>query len=225
MNKYTILGTLVVLIVLMGSAAAIAPATTTWISETRGTEAAAGSDITEGGNITVLNLSVSEITDRWAGYLGNLSGNITLRNAAGTAMYLWTWDATQGGEVCSGTAASYTWSALAVTTAAEIDNAWSFGGASDNATNTFTDGGCTGNITIAGIGPMATTMADTGGAGGFETCAVEDAGAPAMDDLLFCSKVNGAGDTAYDGTTVQWELMVPVTYGSSDTYYFYAELN
>lgn len=218
-------------VLIMGTitAYAIAPAGVTWISDTSYTPGAAtASDVTEGGNITVLNITgANQSTERWAGYLGNISSAGSLIILANDAtptdvFYNWSWDSAQGGEVCAGTATSYTWASLEAAAATDLDSTWGFGDVSDDAEATFNDG--TSTFEIGGASGSA-PMADTGFSGGYETFLLEDTpGASAETDFLFCSNISAAG-TGYDGTTVDYELIVPTTYGAHETYYFYLDVN
>jgi len=217
-------------------ACAIAPANwVTKVSETRYTTGAANgsaSDVTEGGNITILNINVGNrtSTDRWAGYLGNITNNaggrLVLANSAATIFYQWSLNISNGGEVCAGEGTTYTWTSLSAATNAEIDTAWGFGVVSDNATRTFNDAAVAVNIASTTITPAYS--ADTGiqGAGTFFTTAVKD-GTAAESDFLFCTNLNiSATANGYDGSSVDYELIVPTTSGAAtETYYFYAEIN
>ena len=43
----------------------------------------------QAGNVTPLTIHVNQKTNRWQGYYGNITGNITLQDASGNAMYNW----------------------------------------------------------------------------------------------------------------------------------------
>jgi hypothetical protein len=43
----------------------------------------------EAGNVTELEINTTIVTSRWQGYYGNISGRITLDDAAGNTMYDW----------------------------------------------------------------------------------------------------------------------------------------
>ena len=169
-------------------------------------------------------------TGRWAGYLGNLTSTgtfIFLANAAGTSIfYNWSWDTAQEGEVCAGQSTSYTWSGLAAGTAPNLDTAWGFADASDDAEATFTD---TQTVIIGGITITGGISAATGAAAGdtFETNALVDvAGSTTEARFIFCTPTQMSGSAnAYDGTTADYEIIVPTTYGGTETYYFYTEMN
>jgi len=189
---------------------------------------------TEGGNVSYLNLTGTSLTDRWAGFYGNISGaTIYLTDDdSGTANYLYHWAVSGGsetGEVCVSTDASFDFGASSgLTSANEIDTVYSFGAVADNATNTFNNGTC-GNfyfeeqgVTITGA---VNATHETGST--FSTCAINDTAAAVADDLAFCAMINPSG-TNYRGDTAGYELIVPAdasTPTATTSYYFFIEIN
>jgi hypothetical protein len=181
----------------------------------------------EGGNISNSDIEGVTLTDRWAAFFGNVTGSIILGdNATGNHVYEWLWNASSGGAVCVSTDSDFDGSNVTGNDAALIDNAWGFdAGASDSATNTFTDDDC--NIGIGASAVFNCTSVDTGDAGGFRTCSIKtEAALPAKNDILFCTRINGSG-IAYNGENAHFELMVPTPYGvpGLESYYFYANLD
>jgi len=193
-----------------------------------GGNANAGSITTEGGNITSANVAANTLTDRWAGFFGNVTGNIYLTdNSGNTTNYLFMWTASSPtGYVCVSENNNFPFGSATNATAAGIDGAWSFGAATDNATNTFTTSTC--DITFYNpyveITDTATAKNATNSA--FETCAIDDGtSSPAETDFAFCTAINQSGKN-YLNQSADYELIVPTTVGSAtETYYFYAELN
>lgn len=61
------------------------------------------------GNVTSLNINSTEITKRWQGYYGNVSGLITLDDANNNTLYNWQL-ASSDGEVYASNGSSVTWS-------------------------------------------------------------------------------------------------------------------
>jgi len=206
---------------------AIGAANITWISETTETITGIGSESTQAGNITVLNFTVRSKTSKWAAYLGNVSGIIKLHDTVHT-VFEWEWNKSEnGGGVCAGTGTSYDWASLSNATPANVDAAWNFQSSqADSATHTFNG---SSPMYIGGLGASGafnTSAADTGPAGGFQTGLVEDTeSATSKDDFLFCSGISQDGvNNSYAGTTVDYELIVPVTLGGTENYYFYVGL-
>jgi len=192
------------------------------------------SNTTEGGNVSYLNLTGTSLTDRWAGFYGNISGaTIYLTDDdSGTVNYLYSWAVSGGsetGEVCISTDASFDFGASsALTSANDIDTAWSFGAVADNATNTFDDGPCPvfyfeeQGVTITGAVNATHESSST-----FSTCAINDTAVAAGTDLAFCAMINPSG-TNYRGDTAGYELIAPTdasTPTATTTYFFFIEVN
>lgn len=189
--------------------------------------ASTGNDTTEGGNITALNLSANSLTDKWAAYFGNVTGQIILDDdGTGNAVYTWTVTSSPSGEVCASQDASFPFASAQVGAAADIDTVWVFGSAADNAANTFTTSTCDLVFTEATVTDTATATHQ--GASSFETCAIDEGTAAVEDDFAFCAIINSAG-TNYNGASANYEIMVPTTNATgiagSETYWFFVELN
>jgi hypothetical protein len=192
---------------------------------------------TEGGNISTQNLTGSGLTDKWAGFFGNISG-VTLYltdNASGTTNYLYHWTVAGGseqGEVCVSTDASYDFTApLSGANATDIDTAWAFGGAPDNATNTFNNGTCADIIfEEQGVTVSSAAKAEHERLSTFATCAINNSAVAAGDvnELAYCTLINITNGLNYYGTGTDYELIVPTndTNPTSTTqYFFFIEIN
>lgn len=193
------------------------------VNKTRWTGDIAGSHVTEGGNISGVNVSLDSLTEKWAAFYGNVTGGLELRDdTSANNVYSWTWAATDGGEVCVSQASAFDWSLAEVAVRADVDTVWSFGSAADNAANTYTD--TTHTIVLDDAGSITTTGTTLDST--FVNYVIGDGTESAEDDFAFCSDIDNAG-TNYDGESANYEIMVPTSNGSTDTetYYFYAELN
>jgi len=181
---------------------------------------------TEGGNISAVNLTGATLTDRWAAFYGNVTGNIRLTDLVGTNnLFNWTWTPGTGGEVCFSTAGNFTWSDAATATGANVNTAFGLGNAADSANNTFTDAvGCNLNFTQAFVGNSAKAVHS--GSSTFWTCAIKDAFSGSKGDYAFCTNISSAGKN-WNNEGANYEVMVPTTPGVSnvETYYVFAELN
>ncbi len=176
---------------------------------------------TEGGNVTNLDLAGNISTEKWAGYWGNVTGEIVL--TPGTSLfYSWVWDSGNGGEVCAVAAPSgFDWSTLATPVAANIDAAFGFlTGDTDDTGNTLGNP-CT--VTVAGQTPSG--IGDLTGVGGFETCAISDGGT-AKANYAFCVNITQGG-SLFNSATGDYELLAPTneTAGATETHYFWLELD
>lgn len=179
---------------------------------------------TEGGNVTEINLTTNTSTEKWAGFWGQIIGNILLAPNTSANFYVWTWSPASSGEVCAVAASSgFDWSGVTTISAATIDTIWGFGSATDNATNTFTTSTC--DLNINSINVTNTATADTGGAA-FETCAVGDGGNAAKSDVAFCVKIANDGGL-FNNRSGDYELLVATdeNVGATETYYFWMELD
>ena len=181
--------------------------------------------VTEGGNISSMNLSANTLTDRWAAFFGNLTGSIYLTDLGGkTTNYVYTWTAaaSNGGYACASNSSAYDFTTAATATAVGMNTYFNLGAASDNATATFTTNGCTlnfsGQVGIPGVLDAATGYG--AGSGTFSTCAINSS----TSSYAFCTAANSTGKN-YLGNDANYELMVPTAPGTGlMTYYFYAEL-
>lgn len=199
-----------------------------WTATTGG-----GPDTTEGGNITYGNLTGNSLTDRWAGYFGNISGaTIYLTDeVGGSNNYLYQWTITGGsesGEVCVSTASAFDFTTATGATAAEVNTGFGLGSYADNATNTFDDGNCA-NFTFEeqGVVISSAAEADHMSQSAFSTCAVDD-GTPgaSYDDFAFCTTINTSGQN-YNASAAEYELIVPTNFSTATAftqYYFYIEV-
>lgn len=182
----------------------------------------AQSALTQGGNISSANIGTTQLTSKWASFYGNLTGTIRLSGTeTGAAVYVWTYAAANGGEVCMSTGSAQAFSAPVNGSTATIDTAFATTGNPDDADGTFNT--TCGTLTL-NTGAMTNFIAaQTQGSSTFKTCAGTFGGATAIGDHGFCTNINSAG-TNYLGTTNNYEMIVP-TGTSNRTYYFYAELN
>jgi len=219
MKKVILLG-----IILIGLVFAIQPAESWTVGGTgKYTQQFHANVTTEGGNVTNVDLSSNISTEKWAGYWGNISGEVVL--SPGTNLfYTWAWTSANGGEVCAVAAQSgFSWSTVQATAAVAIDNIWGFSGV-DNAANTLNDASC--NVFVAG-NPIVGSTGSFTGVGGFETCAVADGAGPvAKSDIAFCANITQNG-ALFNGQPGDYELLAATneTAGGFETHYFWLELD
>lgn len=195
------------------------------------------SDDALGGFITDLDFNVNQRTDKWQGYLGNLSGTIYLKDSSGHTMISWSWstNTTNAGEVYATTNGTIpSWHLLDdnYPDAGEIDTAFNLepsGDQSDNATKTFATTTHTafdvqGNSIEAA--PTAKTNNDVPTAI-WETVALAFKDSPtAAADFVFAG-IARTDQTAYNGNTVDYQMIVPedpTDESGTTAYYFYVEL-
>ena len=228
MNKGLMLAALAVL--LCGSAFAAITNVTDTVEGTTGKYVytyGTANTTTEGGNVTEVNLTSNSSTEKWAGFYGNVSGYLLLAQSYTLpAMYVWTWSADSGGEVCASVGSDFAWASLATETAADIDTTWGFTATdSDSAANTFTDASASYDVN----GQTGTTTGvntyDNTGTQDWETFALNDGGGNNKADIAFCVNMSDTNTFAVGGTGA-YQLMVPTdeAFGAFETYFFYVEL-
>lgn len=157
----------------------------------------------EAGNITYVDLDTNFSTYRWAGILGDVTGNIVLGDGVGNDI-LFTWTA-KGRVVYATEASTIAWASLTAANTSTIPSYINGGSDSDNFTNTFSGTGTVDSglyATSIGTVPRATTL---GGTSGWYTYALYDG-----SNVVYAGNVIPAGENAYDGsTTVNYQMIVP----------------
>ena len=215
------------LLLLAGLAFAIQPAED-WSVGTQGSyvQDMQANVTTEGGNVTQLDLDSNISTAKWAGYWGNVTGEIVLAPNNTAMFYNWIWDSSDGGEVCAIAAPSgFDWSSVQAAVGSAVDTAWFFNDwDTDSGTNTLDDD-C--SVQVAGT-YIPVTNCTTTGSNILDTALVADTAGPAFAkyDLAFC--VNITNDTVlFNGVIGDYELLTATneTAGATETHYFWLELN
>jgi hypothetical protein len=184
----------------------------------------ATSQATTGGNISTVSISTSQLTSKWASFNGNVSGTIRLSDtAAGNAVYVWTYSASNGGEVCTSTNSTFPAGAPSTAVVGEIDTAFATTGSPDNAAGTYNTTCPTLSISTGAL--TGFIAAKTQGSSTFTTCAMKASGT-AAGSHAFCTNINATGTGKnFNNSNVNYELLVPSTGTAGGTYYFYMELN
>ena len=66
----------------------------------------------QAGNVTELNVSGWSITEHWAGFFGEISGNMTLADSGGNIFYDWTGLNALSGEVFASSDDAVSWAGI-----------------------------------------------------------------------------------------------------------------
>lgn len=154
---------------------------------------------TDAGNITYVDLDTNMSTNRWAGLLGNATGNIILGDNFDNFLFSWS---AQGRNVY--VAENHIgWSNLEENYSAAFATFYNGASDQDNFTKTF-----------SGTGPLSSDMFTFGsnvqrattlpGGSGWYTYALNDG-----KQNVFAGNIIAAGAAAYDGSSVQYQMIVP----------------
>lgn len=189
--------------------------------------AVAGSLVTEGGNVTEVNISgTNSSTERWAGFYGNLSGsNLVLGDSTGNEFYAWSvGNVNELWKVYASEDSNPTWASLVAGGCSGNCNTWVYNGAwADNYTNTFTSSGAArfADITIANIN--YTLSFNYPGDPTWPTYDLSDG----TGEDIWAANISTSASAFNNQSGVVYQLLVPANPNpdTSVTYYFYLEVN
>lgn len=74
----------------------------------------------QAGNVTRLDISGKAISTHWAGFYGNISGNLTLEDASGNTFYNWVGLGIPAGEVFASNTSMVNWSSISCANSTRI---------------------------------------------------------------------------------------------------------
>ncbi len=181
----------------------------------------AGSLQTEGGNVTEVNVSAYQVTTKWAGFYGTVSGDIRLADAANHIFYQWTVNDPTGGVVYATTGVITDWSSSNIAPLYASDGylpSFLITG-TDSFNNTFTqrEDFSSPSLTISAVNYTVTNPTSSS----FKTYALRTSDGSI---LIWAGKIN-AGQTTFNGKSGDYQILAGVTDQSAPTtFYFYLEL-
>jgi len=224
--KNKLFGTLVAILgaLLMASIAAAAPVGASITSGTASslTPATATSVNANGGNVQEVNVTGYTITDKWAGFFGQVAGSVELGDSAGHIFYKWTVNDPTGSVVYAAVNDSNVdWTNISALYGNDpIIPSFLTTGA-DSFNKTFTQ---SGSITVGttAINANYTTTYENGSPGtDFQTYALKDG---SNNDMIFAAKaVNNT--VGFNGNAVDYQVLVGLTSQTSSVpVYFYLQL-
>ncbi|MFH1211687.1 MAG: hypothetical protein V1659_02040 [Candidatus Woesearchaeota archaeon] len=182
----------------------------------RRADSSADTVVTEGGNITEVNVSGNQITSKWAGFFGVISGGIELADASNNKFYEWTVSDVTNAVVFASEDTVSDWGSVAAGDTANMP-ANVKTAAADNYTNTFNETGAFNSSTLnVGSVPYAKTW-QSGTQGTLKTYYLLDG-----SDII-CAGLADDGATGFNGDTVDYQILIPGM-GVKSTWYFYMEL-
>ncbi|MBN1646185.1 hypothetical protein JW868_04060 [Candidatus Woesearchaeota archaeon] len=173
------------------------------------------------GNVSNVNVTGTSITERWAGFYGNISGGIKLADSSNNVFFEWTVSDLTDAVVYIANGSVSSWATTNIEAAnytlmptyIEVD-------ATDEFNNTFnaTEAFTSTTYNIAGT-PYAATWSG-GSQGSLKTYSLYDKGG---DVLIWAAKAT-AGSTGFDSSNLDYQALVPVNGSTSLSYTFYLEL-
>lgn len=185
--------------------------------------------VTEGGNITSLNVTGEVVTSKWAGFWGNVSGAKVLADSSGNYFYKWTISDLTGALVYATTGAVSDWSCTNIVPLYANDTL--FGTytflieGSDSFNYTFTS---QESVSIPLTCPAQNFNYTTTWQAGAQGTAFKTYAAKASTEGVFVwvAGVNPAQTSFKGGTvTADYQLLAGVTSETgTTTFYFYLEL-
>jgi len=188
---------------------------------------AAGSVTTEGGNVTEVNLTGTNVsTEKWAGFYGNISGGrIVLADSAGHQFYRWSSTISNLWKAYASQDSSVTWSGITAGGFGGLPSWLTDSGAADNIYKTLTSQAASATFADVVVTNVNYTLTyNSGGSGdtAFPTYYLDQSSGQFAESVWATNAT--AGTTGFNGKTWQYQLMVPVN-RTALTYYFYLEVN
>ena len=189
---------------------------------------------TSGGYIFAINLNAFQTNSRWKAYYGNVTGTLTLDDAAGSTIYRWPISSTLTGNVyATRSATTVTWASINCASVAQIEtenNAISHTNPNDNITQTFnstnhtsftvagaTLSNCRSTSTFVNDNPQNQSYNDT-----FPEIVAYDG-----TSIVYATRIE-TNKNNYATVPSDFQLLLPenglANWASSIAYYFYVEL-
>jgi len=183
----------------------------------------------EAGNVTELNISGRGITTHWAGFYGDVSGNLSLGDSSGNIFYDWTGLGEEViGEVFASTDNALSWASVACITEGQIatlDTALGIigsdpDGVEETYSSTTHPGFSVGGIPLSNCNATNAYSNSASDAGLYYQILLTDG-----TDVIYTTLINDSG-TGFDNTPYDFQLLVgePDSAGST-TMYFYIEID
>jgi hypothetical protein len=194
------------------------------------TETSAGSYAAQGGNVTDIDVDTTASTMKWAGFFGEVTTSLKLGVSSDVLYDFGNAANDQIKTVLASTDSSFDFSQLQTATAGDMDSAWSFTtGDIDSATSVFNESATI--ATVASVEAASLIAYDSAGVINntlYQSGILADTASPsAENDFVFGVAVED-GELAFDNsTTVDYELVVPISggaIGTPETYYFFLDI-
>lgn len=183
----------------------------------------------QAGNVTQLNISGSAITTHWAGFFGEISGTLTLEDAAGDVFYNWSGLNALSGEVFASASGAVDWGTIDCTDEAGIATLEGALGISatdaDRIENTYTSNAHpdfeVGGTPLSGCNSTNAYVSGALDPSSFYQVLLADGSSNFVYTTLINESLTGFDSAAHD-----FQLLVGENEGAAPTdLYFYIELN
>jgi hypothetical protein len=184
---------------------------------------------TQPGNVTYMDISGASVSNHWAGFYGNVSGNLTLQDANGYVFYDWEGLNTAFGEVLASNVSSVTWSTINCTNASQVSAINSFinttGFDKDTVELTYSSN-THPSFTLAGVNIPANSCNSTNAySGGEKNSSLFNQVILSNDqDVPIYVALINSSSTGYRGNLVDFQLLTGVRNSGTTTLYFFIEL-
>ena len=226
MNKQQKMITMIVAVLLISLPIAMAAPTgglLTILGSERGSNSASDNFSIQGGNVTEASVTGRVITDRWAGFYGNATGQLFVGDASGNTYFEWTTVDMTGGVVYAADGIMSDWSNLRPAVDTDMP-AYLQSAATDNYNATFLANEAFLSATLnVPATSYALTWQDSGvaGIGILRTYALHD---DTDGNNIFAGKIIDDTDSFISGKTVDYQILVPAQTAVDTNYYFYLEM-
>ena len=183
------------------------------ISTSKITESNAASNVAAGGNITALNLEANISTNRWQGFVGNVTGRLKL--GSGDNALIDFGNTPVNSVFVTTRQTNYNWGSLTPAPKLTLDYRWGFNLGKDRFNTVFNQ-----QKTFEGHSNVPAITLNTH----FSTGLFYNGVDTGKGDFMFHGNVSRNGNTGFDGGVHQFEIMVPTTTQGTDTFFFYMSI-
>jgi len=188
---------------------------------------------TQPGNLTFLEIAGTaggSSNIHWAGFYGNISGNLSLQNANGDVFYSWVGIGTPEGEVFASNTSSVSWSTVNCTNSTHIDSINAYLNISGSSRDSVNETYYANSHPAFSVATQAIPANACNSTNAYSN-SVLDAGlfyqillADSNSIPVYVALMN-ASSAAYDGSPVDFELLAGVPNGpAAFSLYFFMEL-
>ncbi|MBI2133953.1 hypothetical protein HYU11_04695 [Candidatus Woesearchaeota archaeon] len=191
---------------------------------------------TTGGSISTIDINGTQQNLRWKGYVGNVSGKLTLDDANNNTIFDWSIGAASGEVFATRNPGSVNWSGINCSNSTHLsteDINMNHTNPSDNITRTFSQTShsemyvSTNLIRQNSCYSLKTYVNDAPQSSVFEEIVLYDGTNLTNGNTVYATKLE-QDSAGFDGRTYDFQMIVPEigapSWRSSTAYYFYVEI-